>query len=171
MRPSALLDRIGRAVSDLSGIDAHFVEPGYSNLAVAAPGAREPDDVAALLGGLVVRDGAVRPAGPPAYGADPGLAQAVLTAIRFEPEVRAVAALRPLPALADTLDAHLRELARVDPQRTPPGVSTMDWAIAHASKEGVPDAVLVEGRALLLFASTVEEVVDEIIMLSSHASI
>lgn len=171
MRPPALLDRIDRAVSDLSGIDARVVEPGRSNLAVAAPGAREPDDVAALPGGLVVHNGAVRPAGQAAYGADPDLARVALTAIRFEPEVRTVASLCPLPALADTLDAHLREIVRVDPRRTPPGVSTMDWAIAHASEEGVPDAVLVEGRALLLFAATIEEAVDEIIMLSSHASI
>ncbi len=171
MRPPALLSRIDRTITALSGIDVRMIEPGRSNLAVAAPGAREPDDVAALTGGLIVRDGAVQPAGPAGYGADPALARAALTAIRFEPEVRAAASLRPIPALAEALDAHLRELARVDPRRTPPGVSTMDWAIAHASKEGVPDAVLVEGEVLLLFAATIEETVDEIIMLSSHAII
>jgi hypothetical protein len=47
----------------------------------------------------------------------------------------------------------------------------MDWAIAHASVDGVPDAVLVEGEALLLFGETAEEVADEILILSSHASI
>jgi len=47
----------------------------------------------------------------------------------------------------------------------------MDWAIARASADGVPDAVLVEGEALLLFGSTAEEVADEILILSSHASI
>ncbi|HOV67099.1 MAG TPA: thiamine-phosphate synthase family protein [Methanoregulaceae archaeon] len=172
MRPAALLDRIERAAAGLGGVDVRIVEPGRSNLAVAPPGAREPDDIAALSGGLLVREGVVRPAGPAAYGADPALARVLLTAIRFEPEVRAVASLRPLPALADTLDAHLRELVRVDPRRAPRGISTMDWAIARTfDGEGMPDAVLVEGEALLLFATTVEEVVDEIIMVSSHASI
>jgi len=171
VRPPALLVRLDRAAGGLGGIDPRLIEPGVSNLAVAAVGAREPGDVAAITGGLVVCDGTVRPAGPVAYGADPGLARAALTAVRFESDVRAVASLRPLPALVRALEEHLREVVVVDPRLTPPGVSTMDWAIARASEGGVPDGVLVDGGALLLFAATIEEVADEIIMLSSHASI
>ncbi len=171
MRPPALLVRLERAASTLRELDPRVIEPGVSNLAVAAPGAREPGDVAALTGGLIARDGTIRPGGPAAYGADPILARAALTAIRFEPEVRAVVSLRPLLTLARALEEHLRELAVVDPRQTPPGVSTMDWAIAHASEDGVPDGVLIEGEGLLLFAATIEEATDEIIMVSSHASI
>jgi hypothetical protein len=47
----------------------------------------------------------------------------------------------------------------------------MDWAIARAAAGGVPDAVLVEGEALLLFGGSAGEVTDEILILSSHASI
>ncbi len=171
MHPPEILARLDRAAARLSGVDPRFVEPGRSNLAEAAPRAREPGDVAALAGGLVVADGTIRPAGHAAYGADPELARAVLTVARFEPAVRAAASLRPLAALARQLEAHLREVAVVDPRRAPPGIPSMDWAIARASADGVPDAVLVEGEALLLFGSTAEEVADEILILSSHASI
>jgi predicted fused transcriptional regulator/phosphomethylpyrimidine kinase len=171
VHPPETLARLDRAAARLRGIRPQIVEPGRSNLAEAAPRAREPEDVAALAGGLVVADDLVLAAGPAAYGADRALARAVLTAIRFEPSVRAVASLRPLAALPRHLDAHLREVAVVDPRLTPPGASTMDWAIAHASADGVPDAVLVEGEALLLFGGTAEEVTDEILILSSHASI
>lgn len=171
MHPAETLARLDRAAAKLRGISPLLVEPGRSNIAEAAPRAREPEDVAALAGGLVVADDVVRAAGPAAYGADRALARAVLTAVRFEPAVRAVASLRPLAALARHLEAHLREVAVVDPRCTPPGATTMDWAIAHASSDGVPDAVLVEGEAFLLFGGTAEEVADEILILSSHASI
>ncbi len=152
-------------------VDPRLIEPGVSNLAEAAPRAREPADVAALAGGLVIADGTVRPAGPAAYGADPVLARAILTARRFEPDERAAGSLRPLSSLARHLEDHLREVAVVDPRRAPPGIASMDWAIARAAADGVPDAVLVEGEALLLFGGSAEEVADEIIKLSSHASI
>jgi predicted fused transcriptional regulator/phosphomethylpyrimidine kinase len=171
VHPPETLARLDRAAARLSGIDARLVVPGRSNLAEAAPRAREPGDVAALAGGLVVVDGTVRPGGPAAYGADPVLARAVLTTTRFEPAVRAAASLRPLAALARQLEDHLREVAVVDPRRAPPGIPSMDWSIAHASVDGVPDAVLVEGEALLLFGGTAEEVADEILILSTHASI
>ena len=171
MHPPETLARLDRAAATLRGIRPHLVEPGRSNVAEAAPRAREPEDVAALAGGLVVAGDQIRAAGPAAYGVDPELARAVLTAIRFEPSVRAVASLRPLAGLARHLEAHLREVVVVDPRRTPPGASTMDWAIAHASADDVPDAVLVEGEAFLLFGGTAEEVADEILIVSSHASI
>ncbi len=171
MHPPETLTRLDRAAARLSGVDPRFVEPGRSNLAEAAPRAREPGDVAALEGGLVVADGTVRPAGPAAYGADPALARAVLTIVRFERALRAVASLRPLDHLARQLEFHLREVAVVDPKQAPPGIPSMDWAIARVSADGVPDAILVEGEALLLFGGTVEEVADEILILSSHASI
>ncbi|MEN6517238.1 MAG: thiamine-phosphate synthase family protein [Methanospirillum sp.] len=171
MHPPETLARLDRAGARLGDVDPQFVEPGRSNLAEAALRAREPGDVAAIAGGLVVANGKVRPAGPVAYGADPVLARAVLTVARFEPAVRAVASLRPLPSLARQLESHLRGVAVVDPQCAPPGIPSMDWAIARASADGVPDAVLVEGEALLLFGSTAEEVADEILILSSHASI
>jgi len=165
------LARLDRAAARLSDVDLRLIEPGRSNLAEAAPRAREPGDVAALSGGFVVEDGMVRPAGSAAYGADPALARAVLTVARFEPAVRVAASLRPLASFARQLEAHLREVAVVDPRRAPPGIPSMDWAIARASADGVPDAILVEGEALLLFGSTAEEVADEILILSSHASI
>jgi predicted fused transcriptional regulator/phosphomethylpyrimidine kinase len=148
-----------------------MIDPGVSNLGEAAPRALEVGDVAAITGGLVATGGRVGPAGPAAYGADPALARAVLTVTRFERGMRAAASLLPLPGLARQLDEHLHEVAVVDPRRAPPGISSMDWAIAQASSDGVPDAVLVEGQALLLFAGTADEVADEIIKLSSYASI
>lgn len=171
MHPPEIPARIDREVARLAVLDPNLVDPGRSNLAEAASRAREPGDVAALAGGLVVVDGVVRPAGPASYGADPVLARAVLTARRFEPGQRAAGSLRPLRSLARHLEDHLREVAVVDPRRAPPGIGSMDWAIARASAGGVPDAVLVEGEALLLFGGSAGEVTDEILILSSHASI
>lgn len=171
MGPPEVLVRLDHAAARLDVIDPRLIATGRSNLAEAAPRAREPGDVAALGGGFIVEGGRVRAAGPAAYGADTALARAVLTVVRFEPAVRAVASLRPLAALAQHFVEHLREVAVVDPRQTPPGISTMDWAIAQASADGVPDAILVEGEALLFFGGTAEEVADEILILSSHASI
>ena len=171
MHPPETLNRLDRAAARLAVIDPQFVEPGRSNLAEAAPRAREPGDVAALAGGFIVENLRVETGGPATYGADRELARAILTAIRFEPAVRAAASLRPLAALALDLEDHLRVVAVVDPRQTPPGISTMDWAIAHASKDGVPDAVLVGESALRLFGGSAEEVADEILILFSHASI
>jgi predicted fused transcriptional regulator/phosphomethylpyrimidine kinase len=171
VRPPEILDRIDRAAARLATMDPRLIEPGRSNLAEAAPRAREPGDVAALAGGFIVTDGVVRPAGPAAYGADDTLARAVLTVTRFETAVRAAASLRPLPSVASELESRLREVAILGPARAPPGIPSMDWAIARASTEGVPDAVLVEGQALLLFGTTPGEIADEILILSSHASI
>jgi predicted fused transcriptional regulator/phosphomethylpyrimidine kinase len=171
VRPSEILDRIDRAAARLGTIDPRLIEPGRSNLAEAAPRAREPEDVAALAGGFIIADGVVRPAGPAAYGVDAALARAVLTVTRFETAVRAAASLRPLAAVAGELESRLREVAIVDPHLAPPGIPSMDWAIAQASTDGVPDAVLVTGEALLLFGGTPEEIADEILILSSHASI
>ena len=171
MHPLEILGRLDREAARLGGIDPGLVETGRSNIAEAAPRAREPGDIAAIAGGLIAANGMVRPAAPAAYGADLPLARAILTVTRFESAVRAAASLRPLASLADQLEAHLREVAVVDPRHAPPGIPSMDWSIAHASADGVPDAILVEGEALLLFGGTVEEVVDEILILSSLASI
>jgi predicted fused transcriptional regulator/phosphomethylpyrimidine kinase len=171
VRPPETLTRIDRQAARLAALDQRLVETGRSNLAEAAARAREPGDVAALAGGLVVAGETVRPAGPAAYGADPSLARAVLTATRFEPSVRAAASLRPFMRAVRDLEDRFREVAVVDPRRSPLGIASMDWAIAHASADGVPDAVLVEGETLLLFGATIEEITDEILILSSHASI
>ncbi|MEN6342519.1 MAG: thiamine-phosphate synthase family protein [Methanospirillum sp.] len=171
MHPPEVLARIDRAAARLAGIDSRYIDPGRSNIAEAAPRAREPGDIAAIAGGFIVADGRVRPAASAVYGADLPLARAILTVTRFESAVRAAASLRPLTSLARQLETHLREVAVVDPRQAPPGIPSMDWAIAHASADGVPDAVLVDGEALLLFGGTVEEVADEILILSTLASI
>ena len=71
------------------GSTAGLINSARSNLAEAAPRAREADDVGALAGGSSSWTALFGREDEPVDGADPVLARAVLTVVRFEPEVRA----------------------------------------------------------------------------------
>jgi len=127
------------------GMSAALLPGGGSPLGYAFRGARRPEDVAGVAGGLVREDGRVRPSGGISFGAGEGAARVVLTAMRTDPEIRSAAGIRFSPGILGVLEDLLLEICEFDRSREPPGISTMDWGVAFCCRDGVPDAIFDRG--------------------------
>ena len=123
---------------------ALFPEGGI-RLVYAIQGARSPDDVGCcLIGASGSVD--VKPI-PISFGVTTcRTVSAILTALRFSPEIRSAADIRYTEDLVSVCADMLLEICECDPGKIPPGVSTMDWAVAFCSeeKEGVPDVICIK---------------------------
>lgn len=115
------------------------------NIAYALPGARIPEDVAAVTGRIVRLKDRVHPVGEIAFGASDHVARIVLTAMKFDPEMRSAANIRFSEDYIHILDEELLEVRSFDRTKEPPGVRTMDWGVASCCKEGVPDVIFDRG--------------------------
>ena len=141
-----VLNRLRDAVSRLEGgMDPGLVPEVGTNLAYAVPGARSPSEVAAVEGRIVRLKGKVHPVGDVAFGASDHMARVVLTALKFDPRVRAAGNVRFSEEAVERLQDLLLEVCEFDRRKEPPGVSTMDWGVAHCCREGVPDVIFDRG--------------------------
>jgi hydroxymethylpyrimidine/phosphomethylpyrimidine kinase len=141
-----VLRQLRDAVARLrEGMSLLLVPEVGTNLAYAVPGARSPAEVAAVEGRIVRLKGKVHPVGEVAFGASDHMARVVLTAMRFDPLIRAAGNVRFSEEALGQLHGLLLEVCEFDRQKEPPGVSTMDWGVAHCCREGVPDAIFDHG--------------------------
>lgn len=115
------------------------------NIAYALPGARMPEEVAAVTGRIVRVGNSVHPVGGIAFGASDHVARIVLTAMKFNPEVRSAANIRFSDDFITIMDEELLEIRSFDRTKEPPGVRTMDWGVASCCKDGVPDVIFDRG--------------------------
>ena len=123
-----VLTRLSRAVVLLEeSMDSRLVAGAGSNIGYAITGARDSTGVAAVLGGLVVRKNAVRAAGACGFGTDAEIARIVLTATKFDPEMRCAATIRHSDAVRRVLEDMFLECCTIDRRVQSPGVNTMDW--------------------------------------------
>ncbi len=140
--------KLGLAVKILSEeMSPSLLPEAGSNICYAFRGARTPDNVAGVQGGLVKAGSRVRPAGDLAFGAAGEVARVVLTAMRTDPEIRSAAVIAYSPATHAVLEDLLLEICEFDRSREPPGVSTMDWGVASCCRDGVPDIIFDRGAA------------------------
>jgi predicted fused transcriptional regulator/phosphomethylpyrimidine kinase len=116
-----------------------------TNIAFALPDAREKDDVAAVEGRIVRLRDRPCPVGPVAFGASDHVAAIVLTAMKFDPEIRSAANIRYSPELIGLLEDLFLEMCSFDRKAEPPGTRTMDWGVAFCCKNGVPDIIFDRG--------------------------
>jgi predicted fused transcriptional regulator/phosphomethylpyrimidine kinase len=116
-----------------------------SNIVYAVKGAKEPGDVAAVEGRIVRRAGVVHAVGPVAFGASDHVARIVLTAMKFDPDIRSAANIRYSPETIALLEELFFELCSFDRAHEPPGIRTMDWGVASCCKTGVPDVIFDRG--------------------------
>jgi predicted fused transcriptional regulator/phosphomethylpyrimidine kinase len=116
-----------------------------TNIAYALPGARTPDDVAAVEGRIVRLAGKAHAVGDVSFGASDHVARIVLTAMKFDPVVRAAANIRYSPEIVSVLEDMLLEVCSFDRTKEPPGIRTMDWGVASCCKSGVPDVIFDRG--------------------------
>lgn len=142
----AVLARLRSAVDQL-GRTMHvgLIPESGANIAYAIPEARSRDDVAAIAGTIMRRGNEPHPDGLVAFGASDHLATVVLTAMKYDPDIRSAAVIRYSPPIVAILEDLLLEICSFDREREPPGVRTMDWGVAFCCRSGVPDIVFDRG--------------------------
>ncbi len=123
------------------GMDVRLIPEVGSNIAYALPAARDPGQVAAVEGRIVRLSGRPHAVGEVSFGASDHVARIVLTAMRFDPQVRCAANICYSPATVRMLEEMLLEVCTFDRSSEPPGVKTMDWGVASCCREGVPDVI------------------------------
>jgi len=89
--------------------------------------------------------GRARAVGPVAFGASDHVARIVLTAMKFDPDVRCAANIRYTPGLVEACEEMLLSVCSFDRESQPPGVKTMDWGVASCCRDGVPDVIYDRG--------------------------
>jgi hydroxymethylpyrimidine/phosphomethylpyrimidine kinase len=172
-RNNVLAD-LSRAADLLPGSMAPvLVADTGTNIGYAIRGARDSAGVAAVSGGFVVQDNAVKAAGACGFGADAEIAKVILTAAKFDPEMRAAATIRYTDEAGRILADMFLECCTVDRRGQPPGVATMDWGVASCCREGVPEAIVDRGVTgdfpkIHLFGEKPGDVAGNIIMLSNR---
>jgi predicted fused transcriptional regulator/phosphomethylpyrimidine kinase len=171
---SMVLDHMRAAVSRIvPSLDSRLIPENGLSMGYAVSGARDGNGIAALRGGIPLRNGQPGPPGPCVFGADAALGRALFTVMKFDPAMRCAAVLQYSGAAARALEGMMLECCSFDGTHTPPGISTMDWGIASCCKEGVPDAVIecahdeMAGR-IYLFGETPDDVANNIIILSDR---
>jgi len=138
--------RLELAVKILEEEMSPVLVPGSgSNIGYALRGARTPEDIAGVKGGIMKTALGVQMAGGVTFGGSESVARVVLTAMRTDPEIRSAAVIGYSAAAIAILEDLLLEICEFDRAREAPGVSTMDWGVASCCREGVPDVIFDRG--------------------------
>ena len=141
-----VLYRLDLAVSHLEASMNHLLIPeSGASLGYAVKGARDNNGIAAVPGGIVLRDGKVTAGGPCAFGADGPCARVILTAMKFDPLMRSAATIRFSEKVLAVFQAMYLECIAVDHTQKAMGISTMDFGVASCCNDGVPDIIYDRG--------------------------
>ena len=169
-----VISRLSQAVALLAeSMDPRLAAGTRANIGYAIVGARDSTGVAAVEGGLAAQDGIMRAAANCRFGADTEMAKIVLSAMKFDPEMRCAATIRYADKVQDVLEDMFLECRTVDRRIQASGISTMDWGVASCCRDGVPEAIVDPGTspdlaAIHLFGETPGDVAGNIIMLSNR---
>ena len=171
---SDVLEKLTAAAALLErSMDIRLIPKNGARLAYAIHDARDKNGVAEVQGGIIQEHGKPHSAGSCAFGADEDVARVVLTVMKFDPNMRCVAALRFSRNILMVLEGLLLECNSFDPASEPPGISTMDWGVASCCKEGVPDVCYDYGgrgkeAIIRFFGEDPIDVTNNIIMISNR---
>jgi len=171
---SEVLQELSDAVDLLSvSMDPRLVPENGANIGFALAGARDSGGVAAVRDGIGREGNKVTAAGPCMFGADPAIAQIVLTAMKFNPAIRSAAVIRCFGPAVHILEEMLLECCSFDRAKESPGISTMDWGVASCCRDNVPDVIYDRGTKekkpiIRFFGDHPADVVNNIIMLSNR---
>ncbi len=171
-----IIDSLREAVTFLErSMNGALVPDTGSNIAYAISKARDLRDVATIQGRIRRNGDRIATTGPPTFGESEESARIVLTAMKFDPEIRSAAVIVYSQKTVEILKDLLYEVCSFDRTREPPGISTMDWGVASCCSEGVPDAIYDRGapgkEALIrIFAENPVELVNIIAKISSRVS-
>jgi hydroxymethylpyrimidine/phosphomethylpyrimidine kinase len=154
-------------------LDVRLIPPKGVQLGYSVRGARDKNGVAAVNGGIVAEHNGAHAAGTCGFGVDEDIARIILTAMRFDPDIRCAATLRGSVTLLRVIENLLLECRSFEVANTRPGISTMDWGVASCCKDGVPDVCypkLEKGNefTFLFFGEDPVDVANNIIMISNR---
>ena len=152
---------------------ADLVPVTGSEIAYALKGAREPDQVAGVLGGIVRIGDRVHAKGGITFGAAGDAAGIVLTAMRFDPTMRSAATIKCSAEVLSAMEEMFLEICSFDREKEPIGIKTMDWGVASCCGNGVPEVIYDRGavgkEAMVRFMGQEPlEIANKIIMLSAR---
>jgi thiamine-phosphate diphosphorylase len=143
-----VLYRLELAVTHLeASVSPLLVQDRGIALAYAVKGARDSDGVAAVPGGIVLRDGRPVAGRPCAFGADASGARIVLTAMKFDPLIRCAATIPFSANVLAGFRAMYLECSVLDNARKATGTVGMDFGVAACCNDGVPDVMYDAGTA------------------------
>jgi hydroxymethylpyrimidine/phosphomethylpyrimidine kinase len=169
-----LLETLTKAVGLLiQSLDIRLIPPKGAQLGYSVRGARDKNGVAAVNGGIVTEHDRAHAAGTCGFGVDEDIARIILTAMRFDPDIRCAATLRGSTTLLRVIDNLLLECRSYDVANSPPGISTMDWGVVSCCKDGVPDVCYPQSArenesTFLFFGEDPIDVTNNIIMISNR---
>ena len=118
------------------------------NIAMAVSDAALPHDVAAIQGRIVRLRGAPHAVGCAAFGASSHIARIVLTAMHFDPSMKAAMNIRYSQGTLLACENIGLEIASFSREDEPEDVATMEWGVSEAIKMaggGVPDVIFDTG--------------------------
>jgi hydroxymethylpyrimidine kinase/phosphomethylpyrimidine kinase len=143
------LEEVWRAAHALVK-DPRFVEllPEVgSNLVMALPGARKTSEVVGLSGRIVESGGQAHLTGFPKLGGSEHVANIVLTAMRYNPKIRAGLNIRFSPEILRACRKLGLTISTFDRSREPMGAKTMIWGTEQAIKKigKVPQVIFDKG--------------------------
>jgi len=118
------------------------------NIAMAVSNASSPHDVAAVHGRIVRYKGASHAVGCVAFGASSHIARIVLTAMRFDPSMKAAMNIRYSKEMLSACENIGMEIASFSREDEPEDVATMEWGVSDAiirAGERVPDVIFDTG--------------------------
>lgn len=161
---SEVLRSIQKASGRLEAANRYIIPKGGISLAYALEDALDQKKVA------VAREGSV------GFGIDEPVVRVILTARRFNPDMRAVGCIRLNEDIAETVRELLQDVEEYDAEKFPKGISTMEWGIAFLCKEGVPAAVVAQneptyGGCIYIFGETPEDVANRILIISERLTL
>jgi hydroxymethylpyrimidine/phosphomethylpyrimidine kinase len=156
-----------------ASMDIRLIPPSGSNIAYAVSGARVGQDVAAVMGGIVIREKKAHAQGPCAFDAGGHISRIVLTAMKFDPVMRSAIVIAFRPDLLDVLEDMFIECCTFNPEKEPPGINTMDWGVASCCQDGVPEVIYdcgtgSKGGLIRLIGENPVEIAGNIIILSDR---
>ena len=159
------------------GIHSCILDGGME-LVYAREGARLPEDVGQCFlhaSGCTTEGDPQNRLSPVRFGVQSPLTTAVLTAMRFSPDVRAGCNIQYTPEFIDACNDMLLLVCEPDATKIPAGVSTMDWAVAFCSdqEEGVPDVLCIKngistGSSVKLFGENPLKLTTNLINISKR---
>ncbi len=131
---------VARLIDDVS---PELIPDDGVELVYAIPAARTPEDVGSCTlfpGRNHINMDNIE------FGRVSAMTSGILTAIRFAPEIRCAGSIKNIDSLTWITDEMLFETSTCDAGAIPPGVSTMDWAVAFCSEQetGVPDILFIK---------------------------
>lgn len=120
-----------------------------------------------------IKDIAVARGTSTGFGVDEPIVRLLLTAVRFEPDIRAAGIIRHTEEIAQVVTETLKDICEYDPAAFPPGIPSMDWGVASCLRDGAPLALISKKSrnfepTIKILGTTPEEVANRILIIGER---